>query len=127
MHNSLACSTPPSLNVNQEMSSQVETSPIKRLQTKLPLPLHSLADLAFNFWWSWTSEQVSLFRSINPEQWEQYHHNPVKLLELTSEERLAQLAIDPHYIKRVKALTDQFNQYMQATETLASREAAQFI
>ncbi len=108
------------------MSSQVPSSPIKRLQAKLPLPLHALADLAFNFWWSWTSEQLSLFRSINPEKWEQYRHNPVKLLESASEERLAQLATDPHYIKRVKALADQFNQYMQATDTWASQETPQF-
>ena len=108
------------------MSSQVKTSLKERLQAKLPYPLHSLIDIAFNFWWSWTSEQVSIFRSISPEKWEQYHHNPVKLLECLSEERLAQLATDPHYIKRVKALADQFKQYMQATDTWASREASQF-
>ncbi len=108
------------------MTSQITSSLRKRLQAKLPYPLHSLVDLAFNFWWSWSPEQLSIFRSISPEKWEQYHHNPVKLLESIPEERLAQLATDPHYIKRVEALANQFNQYMQATDTWASREAPQF-
>jgi glycogen phosphorylase len=108
------------------MSSQVTSSLKEHLQAKLPYPLHSLVDIAFNFWWSWTSEQVSIFRSISSEKWEQYHHNPVKLLKSLPEERLAQLATDPHYIKRVNALANQFQQYMQSTETWASREASQF-
>ncbi len=108
------------------MSSQVTPSLRKRLQAKLPYPLHSLVDIAFNFWWSWTSEQVSIFRSISPEKWEQYHHNPVKLLESLPEERLAQLATDPHYIKRVEDLASQFRQYIRATDTWATREASQF-
>ncbi len=108
------------------MSSQTPPSVRERLQAKLPYPLHSLVDLAFNFWWSWSPEQVSIFRSISPEHWEQYHHNPVKLLLSMPEERLAQLATDPHYIKRVEALSSQFQKYMQATDTWASREASQF-
>jgi starch phosphorylase len=104
----------------------IEDTLIKRLRAKLPYPLHPLADLALNFWWSWTPEQLSIFRSIDPERWEQYHHNPVKLLASLPEERIAQLATDPHYIKRIKVLADQFQQYMQATDTWASREASQF-
>ncbi len=108
------------------MSSQITSSLRKRLQAKLPYPLHSLVDLAFNFWWSWSPEQLSIFRNFSPEMWEQHHHNPVKLLESIPVERLAQLATDPHYIKRVEALANQFKQYMQATDTWASREAPQY-
>jgi glycogen phosphorylase len=108
------------------MSSPVTSSHKERLRAKLPYPLDELADLAFNFWWSWSPEQVSIFRSFNPEKWEQYHHNPVKLLTSIPEKRLAQLAIDPYYLQRVEALSRQFNQYMQATDTWASREARQF-
>ena len=108
------------------MSSKVKPYLSKRLQDKVPYPLHPLADLAANFWWSWSSEQLSIFRSIDPLLWEQYHHNPVKLLESLPEERLAQLATDPHYIKRVEVLSSQFKQYLEATDTWASQEAPQF-
>jgi glucan phosphorylase len=108
------------------MSSKVKPYLSKRLQDKIPYPLHPLADLASNFWWSWSSEQLSIFRSVDPQLWEQYHHNPVKLLESLPEERLAQLATDPHYIKRVEVLSSQFKQYLEATDTWASREASQF-
>lgn len=108
------------------MSNQVTSSLRERLQAKLPYPLQGLVDLAFNFWWSWSPEQVSIFRSISPEKWEQYHHNPVKLLEVLPEERLAQLATDPHYIKRIEAIFSQFKDYQQATDTWASRQAPEF-
>lgn len=108
------------------MSSQVAPSLKQNLQARLPYPLHCLADLAFNFWWSWSPEQVSIFRSLSPELWEQYHHNPVKLLTSISEERLAQLATDPHYLKRIEAVFSQFKRYMQTTDTWARREAPQF-
>lgn len=95
------------------------------LQAKLPYSLRFLADLAFNFWWSWSFERLSIFRRINFEQWEQYHHNPVKLLENVSQERLTQLATDPDYCKQVAALAKKFEQYMQATDTWATQVVPQ--
>lgn len=65
------------------------------LRTKLPHPLHPSAKLAFNLWWSWSSERLSIFRSINADLWEQYRRNPVQLLHHVSPEQLAQLATDP--------------------------------
>jgi starch phosphorylase len=107
------------------MTSQASLSPVAQLQVKLPYPFHPLAELAFNLWWSWSPEQLSIFRTINADMWEQYRHNPVQLLTHVSNERLAQLATDPYYCKRVADLAEQFEQYMQAKDTWASREAPQ--
>lgn len=104
------------------MSNQDSLSSIARLRAKLPHPLHSLADLAFNFWWSWSHEGLSLFRDVD-DKWEEYRRNPVKLLDTVSQERLAQLATEPDYCKRVEGLVARFEQYMQATDTWASRVA----
>jgi starch phosphorylase len=47
------------------------------------------------------------------------------LLEATSYERLTQLAIDPLYVKRLSAIVEQFDHYMAAEDTWASRVAPQ--
>jgi starch phosphorylase len=97
------------------------SSPANRLQQKLPLPLKRLADLAENYWWSWTTDRLYLFRDINPDEWKRCNQNPITMLESASYDRLAQLAIDPVYIKRVQALAQQFDRYMAEKNTWASQ------
>ena len=92
----------------------------EKLAQKLPLPLKRLADLAYNYWWSWTTDRVSLFRQINPDEWDRCDHNPVAILKSVSSERLTQLTEDPSYIKQVKALASQFDSYMSSDATWAS-------
>jgi glucan phosphorylase len=75
--------------------------PSLQLRAKLPAPLRSLADFAYNYWWSWTPERISLFSVIDPALWQQQRHNPVALLESVTQERLWQLAEDPEYLKRL--------------------------
>jgi len=98
---------------------------IETLRAKLPFPLKRLADLAYNYWWSWTSDRISLFQSISPDAWQHCGRNPVALLESADYVRLTQMAKDPTYIKRVKALAEQFDQYMQGKNTWASQVAPQ--
>ena len=98
---------------------------VARLSTRLPNSLKRLADLASNYWWCWVSDQVSLFETINPDEWHRCGHNPVALLESVSYERLTQLAIDPFYVQRLNDLADKFDRYMAAESTWASRVAPQ--
>ena len=63
----------------KNMSNQNALSTAARLRAKLPYPLHPLVDLAFNLWWSWSFERLSIFSSIESQAWEQYHHNPLFL------------------------------------------------
>ena len=98
-------------------------TPTADLQQKLPPPLKRLADLAQNYWWSWTTERLSIFRDVNPDEWKRCHHNAIAVLKSASYDRLAQLAIDPVYIRRVQTLAEQFDRYMAETDTWASRVA----
>ncbi|MBW4522862.1 MAG: alpha-glucan family phosphorylase [Scytolyngbya sp. HA4215-MV1] len=107
------------------MIHPASVTPADKLREKLPVSLKRLADLAYNYWWSWTPERLSLFQTVNPDIWDQCGHNPVALLEAVSYNRLTQLSQDPHYIKRVKALTEEFDRYMAATDTWAHRVAPQ--
>lgn len=113
------------LVISKNMSNQDTLSPAARLRVKLPYSLHPLAAIAYNFWWSWSPDRLSIFRNIDSQKWEQYRHNPVKLLDTVSNERLTQLATDPYYCKRVEGMTAQEEQYMQETNTWASRVAPQ--
>ncbi len=98
-----------------------ECAPAAQLAAKLPFPLKRLADLAYNYWWSWTGDRISIFRNIDPTQWQACGHNPVALLTGACPVRLSELATDAVYLRRVQRLVDQFDQYMAEGETWSSR------
>ncbi len=98
---------------------------VEKLKAKLPITLKPLAEIAYNYWWSWTPERISLFRNIDPETWQKCNHNPVALLTFADQVRLSQLANDPIYIKRVTSVFKQFQRYMSEEDTWASRVAPQ--
>lgn len=98
-------------------------NPTDKLKEKLPLPLKPLADIAYNYWWSWTRDRISLFRNIDPLEWNNCGHNPVALLESTA--RVNNLVDDPLYLERVKIVAEQFDQYMGEKNTWASQVAPQ--
>jgi len=37
------------------------------IRDKLPHPLKGLADLAYNYWWSWNRRATKLWERIDPE------------------------------------------------------------
>jgi glycogen phosphorylase len=107
------------------MVNPVSSTAAIALSAKLPKSLKRLADLAYNYWWCWVADQVALFEVINPDEWSRCGHNPVALLETASYERLTQLSIDPHYLRRLTSVVERFDHYMAAQNTWASRVAPQ--
>ncbi len=88
-------------------------NPVTVLQTRLPQGLSPLATLAFNYWWTWSGQQLRLFSTIDHPLWEECHHNPVLFLQRVSRERLDEVATDPDYVQMVQTLMVRFRQYMQ--------------
>src|SRR5688572_1753305 len=80
----------------------------------MPAPLRGLVALAKNLHWSWAPDGREIFRDLDPAAWERLGHNPRRLLMEVSEQRLAQLAADPHYASRVARLLAEFEAYMKA-------------
>lgn len=107
------------------MVNTLSVKPTDRLSARLPQSLSRLADLAYNYWWCWTPDLISLFQNINPDEWERCGHNPVMLLESVSFERLTQLSIDPVFAKRLKRVAEKFDRYMAGENTWASKVAPQ--
>lgn len=82
------------------------------LQT-LPKELEKLQELAYNLWWSWHPDAVELFSSLDPALWESTGHNPVKMLNKISTERLQQEAGDPAFVGKFKKIYSAFSDYMK--------------
>jgi starch phosphorylase len=95
----------------------------QRLSERLPASLKRLAELAYNYWWCWQPEAAALFQSVDPMAWEHVGHNPVRLLDNASYDRLTQLTVDPHYLKRAQAVFDEFDRYLHTPDTWAARHA----
>jgi len=77
---------------------------------EIPQEISRLRDMAYNLLWSWNPEARELFRRIDPELWEDTMHNPIEVLEQTSQGRLYELADDDSYLalynRVVSSVTD---------------------
>ncbi|MFI0964851.1 glycosyltransferase family 1 protein [Streptomyces sp. NPDC021080] len=77
----------------------------------LPEALHPLSDLARNLRWSWHAETRDLFRSVDPERWTACGDDPVRLLGSVPAGRLAELAEDSRFLRRLAAARDDLREY----------------
>ncbi|MEH0575555.1 MULTISPECIES: glycosyltransferase family 1 protein [Streptomyces] len=78
----------------------------------LPEPLRPLSDLARNLRWSWHAETRDLFQSVDPERWAVCDGDPVRLLGSVRPARLAELAEDRRFLRRLTAAADDLHDYM---------------
>ncbi len=74
------------------------------LARRLPPSLAPLAELAFNYRWSWMRGGHDLFREIDPQRFDRWRWNPVRLLSQAPAGRLAEVAEDPAFVARVERM-----------------------
>ncbi|MER7548109.1 alpha-glucan family phosphorylase [Actinomadura sp.] len=91
------------------------------VRTVLPEPLRQLEELVLNLRWSWHHETLDLFRAVDPALWEAVHHDPVRLLGEVSPERLAQLAGDRRFRRRLQDTAEDLREYLTAPRWYQSR------
>ncbi len=82
------------------------------MRTVLPEPLRPLGELAQNLRWSWHQETGELFGSVDPEGWRAAQGDPVRLLGGVSKERLAALAADRRFLRRLDAASEDLADYL---------------
>ena len=85
--------------------------------TALPKRIERLNDLAYNIWWSWHPEAVSLFSKIDPVLWNVELHDPVAFLQNVSRANLNQVANDKQYLAIYDRVVEDFDQYMLSEGT----------
>ncbi|WP_274562166.1 alpha-glucan family phosphorylase [Streptomyces spiramyceticus] len=79
----------------------------------LPESLQPLSDLARNLRWSWHTETRELFQSVDPDGWAAAGGDPVRLLGAVPAGRLAELAADRRFLRRLTAAADDLDDYLR--------------
>ena len=73
----------------------------ERFSKAAPLPprLHRLHELALDLWWSWDDRARQVFRQLDYTLWRSTAHNPVRMLQQITPERLVAAAADADFLK----------------------------
>jgi len=74
----------------------------------LPAALEPLREMTFNLWWTWEPSARRLFRHLDPDLWNRTNHNPVRMLQLSRQARLEELAQDKNFLRELKQVHDSF-------------------
>lgn len=80
----------------------------------LPDRLKALQKLAYNLWWCWNHEAVSLFRRIDDDKFDAMENSPVKLLSAIDQQRFEQLQRDDGFLAHMDRVEESFDRYMGA-------------
>jgi starch phosphorylase len=78
----------------------------------VPPSLQPLLEMANNLWWVWHPDAVELFRRLNRQLWHEVYHNPVKLLGMIDQKRLADMAADEGYLAHLNRVYSAFKQHL---------------
>ena len=71
-----------------------------------------LSQLVTNLRWSWHPETRDLFETLDPALWQSCGGDPVKVLGEVSAERLAALAKDRKFVRRLQDAVDDLQEYL---------------
>jgi starch phosphorylase len=103
------------------------TRPIQTftVSPSIPKELSCLAYLAQNILWAWDDEPMGLFIRLDPDLWEQTHHNPVLMLGLISQERLNTLSRDDAFLAQAERACRRTREYLESTTTWYAKTHAE--
>ncbi|MBA2433397.1 MAG: alpha-glucan family phosphorylase, partial [Chthoniobacterales bacterium] len=84
---------------------------------KLPPALEPLREMVFNLWWTWEPSARRLFRHLDPELWNRTNHNPVRMLQLSRQARLVEVAGDEDFLRELKEVHATYRNYLARADT----------
>ena len=87
---------------------------------QLPKRIEKLSEISNNLWWSWNTEFLRLFKTIDNDLWETCEKNPVKFLKQVSQERLEAVSKNVEFLKEYDKLARQFEDYMNSNTWFAN-------
>src|SRR6184192_245134 len=93
----------------------------------LPAALEPLREVSFNVWWTWEPSARRLFRHLDPELWNRTNHNPIRMLQLSRQARLEELATDKTFLRELKQVYDAFQKYLTRKDTYGKTGAGALI
>ncbi|HJX97387.1 MAG TPA: alpha-glucan family phosphorylase [Chthoniobacterales bacterium] len=83
----------------------------------LPAALEPLREVSSNLWWTWEPSARRLFRHLDPDLWNRTNHNPVRMLQLSRQARLEELAQDKAFLRELKQVHEEFRNYLAREDT----------
>jgi starch phosphorylase len=94
--------------------------PVRSIRTFTVLPhlperLQALQKIAYNLWWCWNHDAVSLFRRIDDDTFDRVENSPVKLLGAIDQARLEQLLHDDGFLAHMDRVDEALCHYMAST------------
>jgi starch phosphorylase len=93
----------------------------------LPAAFEPLREMSFNLWWTWEPAARRLFRHLDHELWNRTNHNPVRMLQLSRQARLEELAQDKIFLRELKDIYDAFQKYLARQDTYGKMGAGSAI
>jgi len=73
--------------------------------------------MSFNLWWTWEPDARRLFRHLDHELWARTNHNPIRMLQLSRQSRLEELAQDKNFTRELKQVFEEFEKYLGRHDT----------
>ncbi len=96
------------------------------VKSKLPENMQCLDELAHNLWWTWNYEVRDMWRGMDPQIYEEVHHNPVLLLERIGYEKMKELSKNISFIREMNMINDRFTEYMNQKPDASRPSVAYF-
>jgi len=81
--------------------------------SNLPKRIERLGDLAGNLWFSWNPDALALLKTLDIKLWEDFDHNPVRVIRDLDPQRLEDLAADEAFLAQFDAVMAAFDAYME--------------
>lgn len=103
------------------------TFQIYNVMPTLPPGLEPLREMSFNLWWTWEPAARRLFRHLDPELWNRTNHNPVRMLQLSRQARLEELAQDKAFVRELKQVFEAYEKYLGRKDTYGKTGAGSAI
>ncbi len=83
----------------------------------LPAALEPLREMSFNVWWTWEPSARRLFRHLDVDLWNRTNHNPIRMLQLSRQARLIEVANDDDFLRELESVYRCFKEYMVRKDT----------
>ncbi|HEY1771302.1 MAG TPA: alpha-glucan family phosphorylase [Chthoniobacterales bacterium] len=87
----------------------------------LPEQLEPLREIVFNLWWTWEPSARRLFRHLDPELWHLTNHNPLRMLQLSRQARLTEVAQDKTFLRDLGEVHRAFKKYLARNDTYGKK------
>ena len=78
----------------------------------LPARLECLNRLSLNLRWSWHHPTIELFRTLDPDLWEETGHNPRLILGRINQKRLIELSTDEAFLAQMDHASADLDDYL---------------